>query len=168
MVEGGVIEECSRTNVVYMGSTNTVGYGQEPRKEIQVTALKMASSGLEIQDLFTISSANYPTFDCITCMVSHPAPNKQEFLLVGGNMMILVLKLGKSYQFEHFFDLKVICGGSIYDVELANLNLFCAASDTSFIPVVSLPNKFSAMKKIDFTRYQVESFSLGGADCRRS
>ena len=162
MVEGGVIEECCRTNVFYMGSTNNVS---ENKKEIQVSALKMANSGLEIQDLFTLSKDAYPTFNCITCMVSYPAPNKQEFLLVGGNMMIIVLKLGKAFQFEHFFDLKVNCGGALFDIELANLNLFCAASDTSFIPVVSLPNNFSAMKKLDFTRYKIEEFPLGSSDC---
>ena len=146
-----------------MGSTNTVGSSSENVREIQVSALKMASSGLEIQDLFTVSKGMHPTFNCITCMVSYPAPNKQEFLLVGGNMMIIVLKLGKAFQFEHFFDLQVTCGGQLYDIELANLNLFCAASDTSFIPVVSLPNNFSAMKKIDFTRYQFGEVSLGAS-----
>ena len=162
MIDVSVIEECSRTNVLYLGSVNQSTSGEE----VQISLLKMASAGLELLDLYTIEEQMYPFFGNITSMSSYPSSNKQEFLLVGGRGFIIVIKLTKSYRFEEFTSVNIENEGPIFDMRMSNLNIYLATSNSNYIPVVALANNYTTLQKADFTQYEINNKDLLSPNCK--
>ena len=147
VIQATVIEESSRTNVFYMASKNKFGVGDKVKTAIQVSALKMVSTGLEIQDYFALELAKYPEFKNVGSMKSLPGSNKQEFILIGGEGSVLVLKVSKNITFSELHVSKQVNTGTIVDVDLQGLTLMSCSETDKFATVMILHNSTNQSKQ---------------------
>lgn len=115
--------------------------------------MKLGSSNLELQDLWSIDSTNID-LQVIHCMKSIQSANKSEFLFLGGNKHILVLKLTKSIYLQYFYKLPNVMDGPIIDIKLPNLYLVACGQSNKPLYVMKLSESFTIKQdKIDFSSF---------------
>lgn len=153
-----MIEESCRTNVFYLGSNNKLGLSEKGRVITQINALKITQNGLEIQDSFSLDK--HTEMRTVCSMKSYSGTNKQDFLFVGSDQSILIIKINKNVQFQEFYKFKSLLSGPISDISFLNLNLVSVSPMDRLISLVSLPNNFETKKEIDFTNYTIEKTRL--------
>jgi len=141
-----------------MASVNKLGQNQKGKVASQITAIKIATNGLEIQDYFSIEK--HPEMKSITAIRSYAGQNRQDFVFVAGEQSILVLKLTKSLTFVEFHKFKSLLSGAIFDFDLLYLGLFAVCPTDRLVAVVNIPNNFIRKKDIDFTDYVVDKIPL--------
>lgn len=120
------IEESLRTNIFYLAFKNKVG----SKIFLQIAPLKIVPTGLEAQDIFSVNTSGHADITEISCMQSHPMPSKQEFLFVGTDNSIMILKLNKTLFLQYFYRFRNVLEGSITDIIL-HKTTFIACSDSS-------------------------------------
>lgn len=153
-----MLEGSGRMNIFYLASVNRLGQTQKGKLASQITAIKIATNGLEIQDYFSIDK--HPEMKSITAIKSFAGHNKQDFVFVAGEQSVLVLKLTKSLTFVEFHKFKSLLSGAIIDIDLLYLGIFAVCPTDRLVAVVNIPNNFTKKKDIDFTDYVVDKIPL--------
>jgi len=158
VVEAGILEGSGRMNIFYLASVNRLGQTQKGKLVSQITAIKIATNGLEIQDYFSIDK--HPEMKTISAIRSYAGQSKQDFVFIAGEQSILVLKLTKSLTFVEFHKFKSLLSGSIIDIDLLYLGMFAVCPTDRLVAVVNIPNNFTKKKEIDFTDYVIDKILL--------
>lgn len=133
------IEESSRTNMFYLAFKNKVG----SKIFLQIAPLKMVPTGLEAQDIYSVNTSGHADLTEISCMQSHPMPSKQEFLFVGTDKNIMILKLNKTLYLQYFYRFRNVLEGNITDIILHKTTFMACSDSGNSIFTAKLREEFS-------------------------
>lgn len=166
MVSATVLEESGRTNVFYLAGKGKMSAGPDKGKTILlVCAIKFASPNLELQDYYAFDKR--PEFKTIGALKAISAPNKIDYLLVGTEQVVSVLKVNKDVTFSFVHQFANIHSDLVTDIDLFGTSLHSLSPSDSFMSVVTLPNnaKETAVtsekrKIVEFTDPVVSSIQL--------
>lgn len=138
VVEATMMEESGRTNVFYLAGKCKFNSGPDKGKTILVvSAIKFSSPNLELQDYFPLDKK--PEFKNVGALKAINAPNKIDYLLVGTEQMISILKVNKEVTFSSVHQFNNLHSGLVIDLDLYATSLFSICPDDPHLSVVSLP-----------------------------
>jgi hypothetical protein len=148
------IEECVRTNIFFLCSDNK--HVEDEKNGITIlSALKMATNGLELQSQYIFGQSKYTEFKRCTSIKVLATDAKENYVLAGGDTMLVILLFDKDMQISEFHRIKGLHSGSIMDFEINHLNVVTACPKDSLLSVVQLQNNFQNASTIDFTKYAI-------------
>lgn len=148
------IEECVRTNIFFLCSDNM--HPEDEKNGITtLSALKMATNGLELQSQYVFSQSKYAEFKRCTSIRVFATEAKENYVLAAGDTMLVILLFDKDMQITEFHRIKGLHSGVITDFEVNHFNLVTACPKDSLLSVVQLQNNFQNASTIDFTKYTI-------------
>lgn len=138
VVDATMMEESGRTNVFYLAGKCKLSAGPDKGKTILIVcAIKFSSPNLELQDYYALDKK--PEFKTVGSLKAINAPNKVDYLLVGTEQVISILKINKDLTFSFVHQFSNLHSGLVMDLDLYGTSLFSICPDDPHLSVVSLP-----------------------------